>query len=183
MIPVTETARARTALHQALLLSVAVLTATACGGGGTISTLTCGPSIGPSVISGDITVTYSASLTGTGAVTSVTYVTDTGPIVVNNPALPWQVVVVNATSPAAIRAAGRVTTGTITIGYSAVGAPARSEQNSAICEQTARVALPTSAPHQAAGRWRNPFAPVFRCRRRSGPGARSHSRRVDRCRS
>lgn len=138
MIRMPETVRTRAAIQQALLLCVAVLTATACGGdGGTINTLVCGPSIGPSVISGDITVTYSASLTGTGAVTSVTYVTDTGPVVVNNPTLPLQVTVVNATSPAAIRAAGRVTSGSITIGYSATGAPNRAEQDSATCEQTA----------------------------------------------
>jgi hypothetical protein len=135
---IPEARRARAAMRQAALLGVAVLTATACGGdGGTINTLVCSPSIGPSLISGDITVSYSASLTGTGAVTSVTYVTDTGPVVVNNPTLPLQVNVVNVTSPAAIRAAGRVTSGSITIGYSATGAPNRAEQDSATCEQTA----------------------------------------------
>ncbi len=79
---------------------------------------------------------YSASLTGSGTVTSITYATDAGNVVVNNPTLPWQVSVLNVTSPASISAAGSVTTGTITIGFNAVGAPNRAEQDEATCSQT-----------------------------------------------
>lgn len=109
----------------------------ACGDDNGVPTLRCGPSTAPSEIAGDITVTYSASLEGIGLVNSITYVTDTGPVVVNNPVLPWQHTILLVTSPAAIRAAGSVAIGTITVGYSAVGEPDRAEEDSATCSQTA----------------------------------------------
>ena len=132
-----KTRRTRLLVTAALTLCTAALTLSACGddSSGNNNTLQCGPNTGNSSISGNITVTYSASLAGSGTVTSVTYATDGGDVVVNNPALPWQISVVNATSPAAIRAAGSVTTGTITIGYNAVGAPDRAEQDTATCAQ------------------------------------------------
>jgi len=125
-------------LGQTLGLLAGAFTVGACGddGGGNNNTLQCGPNTGNSTISGSLSVAYSASLAGSGTVTSITYATDAGDVVVNNPALPWQTSLVLVTSPAAIRAAGTVTTGTITIGYNAVGAPDRAEQDTATCSQT-----------------------------------------------
>jgi len=127
----------RVLLGQALGLVAGALTVGACGDdGGSNGTLQCAPNTGNSTISGSLSVAYSASLVGSGTVTSITYATDAGDVVVNNPALPWQTSLVLVTSPAAIRAAGTVTTGTITIGYNAVGAPDRAEQDTATCTQT-----------------------------------------------
>ena len=133
---VPDSRHRRVLVSTAMALCAGAFVVSACGDSESIATLRCGPSTAPSEISGDITVTYSASLEGTGLVNSITYVTDAGPIVVNNPILPWQTTLLLVTSPAAIRAAGSVTTGTITVGYDAVGAPDRAEQDSATCSQT-----------------------------------------------
>jgi hypothetical protein len=128
--------RKRYLLRLATLLGAAVFALSACGDDNSgPNTLTCGPNTGNSSISGSITVAYSASLTGSGTVTSITYATDAGDVVVNNPTLPWQESVLNVTSPAAIRATGSVTTGMITIGYNATGAGNRLEQDTATCSQ------------------------------------------------
>ena len=127
----------RVFLCQTLGLLAGAFAVGACGDdGGSNGTLQCAPNTGNSTISGSLSVAYSASLVGSGTVTSITYATDAGDVVVNNPALPWQTSLVLVTSPAAIRAAGTVTTGTITIGYNAVGAPDRAEQDTATCSQT-----------------------------------------------
>jgi len=137
MTCVPEIRRKGTLVRGAILLCTAVLTLAACSDGGSNNnTLVCGPNTGNSSISGNITVGYSASLAGSGTVTSITYTTDAGDEVVNNPTLPWQANVTLVSRPAAIRATGSVTTGTITIGYNAVGAPNRAEQNTATCAQT-----------------------------------------------
>ena len=136
MTPVLGGRGRRAFLGTAMALCSGAFVVSACGDSDSIATLRCGPSIGPSTITGNINVTYSASLEGTGLVNSITYVTDAGPVVVNNPPLLWELTVLLVTSPAAIRAAGSVTTGTITVGYSAVGAPDRAEQDSATCSQT-----------------------------------------------
>ena len=102
-------------------------------GGGS---LTCGLDTGNSEINGTLSVAYSATLEGAGTVTSITYTTDTGPTTVNNPSMPFQANVTLATLPARIQASGSVTTGTITVQYSATGAPDRAEQDQASCSQT-----------------------------------------------
>ena len=124
-------------MGQALGLLAGAFAVGACGDdGGSSGTLQCGPNTGNSTISGSLSVAYSASLAGSGAVNTITYTTDAGDQTVTNPALPWQASVTLATLPAAIRATGSVTTGTITIGYNAVGAPNRAEQDTATCTQT-----------------------------------------------
>ena len=128
----------RVLLGQTLGLLAGAFTVGACGddGGGNNNTLQCGPNTGNSTISGSLSVAYSASLAGSGTVNTITYTTDAGDQTVTNPTLPWQASVTLATLPAAIRATGSVTTGTITIGYNAVGAPDRAEQDTATCTQT-----------------------------------------------
>jgi len=119
--------RMRLLVTGALALCAMALTVSACSDDDDgDNTLPCGLDTGNSEISGDITVGYSAALTGAGTVTSITYTDNSGDVVVTNPTL-----------PARIRAAGSVTSGSIVIGYSATGAPDRAEQDSQTCEQIA----------------------------------------------
>jgi hypothetical protein len=121
----------------ALTLCAAALTLSACGddSSGSDNTLPCGLDTGNSAIVNNLSVGYSATLSGAGTVSSITYTTDAGDEVVNNPTLPFQANVTLATLPARIRAEGSVTTGTLTIGYTATGSPNRLEQDSQTCEQ------------------------------------------------
>jgi hypothetical protein len=123
--------------RKALAVGAAALVVSACGdGGGSNNTLPCGIDTGNSSIAGGLSVAYTASLSGAGSVTSITYTDNSGDVVVTNPTLPFQASVTLATLPARIRASGSVTTGAITIGYNATGAPARQEQDSQTCQQT-----------------------------------------------
>lgn len=126
----------RILLGGALALSAAVMTLSACGDdSGGNEPLECGLDTGESAISGDITVSYQVTLEGSGAVTSVTYTSDAGDQVVNNPSLPFSANITLATRTARIQATGSVTTGTITAQYAAVGAPDRAEQDQVVCAQ------------------------------------------------
>lgn len=116
--------------------AIAFMLAACSDDGGGNQPLTCGLDTGNSEISGALTVGYSATLSGAGTVTSITYTTDAGPTTVENPAMPFQANVTLATLPARIQASGSVTTGTITVQYNATGAPARAEQDQASCSQT-----------------------------------------------
>ncbi len=122
----------------AITLCAAMFALSACGddNDGGDGSLTCGLDTGNSAISNQISVGYSASLTGGGTVTSITYTDNSGDVVVNNPSLPFQANVTLTSAPARIRASGSVTTGTLTIGYVATGSPDRNEQDSVTCEQT-----------------------------------------------
>lgn len=127
--------RVRPFVTGALALCAVVFTLSACDDDNGDGTLPCAIDTGNSEISGDITVSYSAALTGSGTVTSITYTDNSGDVVVNDPTLPFQANVTLATLPARIRATGSVTSGNITISYSATGAPDRAEQDSETCEQ------------------------------------------------
>ena len=132
-----ETRRTRPLVACALVLFAAVFTLSACGDdNGGNGPLTCGLDTGNSDIAGSITVGYTASLTGAGSVTSITYTDNSGDVVVDNPTLPFQATVTLASLPARIRASGSVTTGTITVGYNATGAPDRLEQDTQTCSQS-----------------------------------------------
>lgn len=128
--------RTRPLVVCALTLLTAALTLSACGDdNGGNSPLTCGLDTGNSSITNAISVGYTATLSGAGSVTSITYTDNSGDVVVDNPTLPFQANVTLTTLAARIRATGSVTTGTITISYNATGAPARQEQDSESCAQ------------------------------------------------
>ena len=138
MIRVPAVRGMRLLVTGALALCAMALTVSACSDDDNgDNTLPCGLDTGNSEISGDITVGYSAALTGAGTVTSITYTDNSGDVVVTNPTLPYQANVTLSTLPARIRAAGSVTSGSIVIGYSATGAPDRAEQDSQTCDQIA----------------------------------------------
>jgi hypothetical protein len=130
--------RMRLLVTGALTLCASAFILSACGddSNGGDGPLQCGLDTGNSAIFNNITVGYSATLSGAGTVTSITYTDNGGDVVVDNPTLPFQANVTLATLPARIRASGSVTTGTITIGYTATGSPDRLEQDSQTCEQT-----------------------------------------------
>lgn len=138
MTRVPRTRRTRLLVSGALALCAAAFVLSACGddssGGG--DTLPCGLDTGNSAIFNNITVGYTATLSGAGTVESITYTDNSGDVVVTNPTMPFQANVTLSTLPARIRASGSVTTGTLTIGYTATGSPNRLEQDSQTCEQT-----------------------------------------------
>src|SRR5580704_10369841 len=101
--------------------------ATGCGSSGTGpgGRTSCNPplSIGPSTFdesSGTINVQYTATQTGDGTITSLTYAGPSGNVVVNNPTFPYSVTTtVPLPAQASMSASAFFTNGTITIAYSA----------------------------------------------------------------
>lgn len=127
------TAPRRFMLGGALALCALALTLSACSDDPEEGPLACGLDTGESEISGDLTVSYQVTLSGSGSVSSVTYTAESGPVTVTNPTLPWSENITLTTRTARIEATGSVTTGTITAQYAAVGAPDRAEQDQVVC--------------------------------------------------
>jgi hypothetical protein len=100
----------------------------------------CSPplSIGPTTFSegapSTISVTYTASVTGDGTITSLTYVGGSGPVTINNPTLPFSVdTTVSLPTQAAMSASGYYTNGTVTIAYQANVGGGDIEQTNQVC--------------------------------------------------
>ena len=97
-------------------------------------TIKCEQTAGPSTISGDLAIQYSASATVGGAISQITYTTDAGNVVVNNPTLPWEFAVTNVTAPAQISLVGTVTgSGSVLVEYDANGGVGRTETDDDGC--------------------------------------------------
>jgi hypothetical protein len=100
----------------------------------------CSPplSIGPTTFTegapSTISATYTASVTGDGTITSLTYVGASGQVTVTNPVLPFSV---DATVPlptqAGMSASGYYTNGTVTIAYQASVGASDDEQTNQVC--------------------------------------------------
>jgi hypothetical protein len=79
-------------------------------------------------------VTYSASTTGDGLVSSLTYVGASGQVTVNNPTIPFSVsTTVPLPTQAAMSAAASYTNGTVTIAYQANVGGGDIEQTNQVC--------------------------------------------------
>ena len=63
------------------------------------------------------TVTYTASRTGNGTISSYTYNTDGGPVTVTDPTLPYTLTMTLPTAHAGAAAIGTASNGSITIGW------------------------------------------------------------------
>ncbi len=80
--------------------------------------ITCSLTTAPTQPPVDMNVTYKATQTGDGTISSLTYVTITGTVTVTNPQLPWEVTVaVTTTTNVSIAAAGTVKNGSLNISY------------------------------------------------------------------
>jgi hypothetical protein len=119
-----------------------VLIAAACGSSSTGpgGRTACSPplAIGPTTFSegagNTIDVTYTASVTGDGLVSSLTYTGPSGDVTVNNPAMPYSIDVnVPLPNQAAMSAAASFNNGTITIGYQAEVGGGDEEQGNQTC--------------------------------------------------
>lgn len=118
----------------AIVLAPAAFTLGACSDdGGGSNTTPCNLDTGASSISGNLAVHYEASTTGNGTLSSITYTTDAGNVVVTTPTLPWEIDVTLATAQARIRAVGGVSSGSIEIQYQADGGPGNVEQGQNSC--------------------------------------------------
>jgi hypothetical protein len=72
---------------------------------------------GDATVVGDVTVVYSATVTGDAEILSLTYNTESGPQTIGAPTLPFHVTVQPRMTPARIRATGITGSGSFTIGY------------------------------------------------------------------
>ncbi|HXY32556.1 MAG TPA: hypothetical protein VEI06_17770 [Gemmatimonadaceae bacterium] len=99
--------------------------------------LTCNLTTSPSGLGDvDISVTYSASGTGDGSISSLTYATNAGNVVVNNPTLPFnQQIQLSGGTQAMISANGKVTNGSLQIGYQATSGGGNANQSDS-CQQS-----------------------------------------------
>lgn len=70
-----------------------------------------------SVSDGPGPVTYTASRTGNGSISSYTYNTDHGPVTVTDPTLPYTLTTTLATARAGVAAIGTASNGSLTIGW------------------------------------------------------------------
>ncbi len=121
-------------LAGAMIFSAAVFTLSACSNDGDGSNTTpCNLDTGASSISGNLAVHYEASTTGNGTLSSITYATDAGNVVVTTPTLPWETDITLATAQARLRAVGDVSSGSIQIQYQADGGPGNVEQGENSC--------------------------------------------------
>jgi len=83
---------------------------------------------------GTIDVMYSASVTGDGQISSLTYAGPSGPVMVSNPALPYSITTtVPLPTQATMTASATYTNGTITIAYSASVGGSDDEQGNQVC--------------------------------------------------
>jgi hypothetical protein len=122
----------RTFLASALTLCTAAAVVSACSDDPEV--LPCAKDSGASSIAGGLTIHYQATTSGGGTWTGITYTTDAGDIVVNNPTFPWEIDVTNATAPARIQGVGSVTgSGSAIIEYSATGDGGRAESDEEGC--------------------------------------------------
>jgi hypothetical protein len=78
------------------------------------------------------TVTYTASRTGNGTISSYTYNTDGGPVTVTDPALPYSLTVTLETAHAGAAAIGTASNGSITIGWQ-IASEVSPEQDTVTC--------------------------------------------------
>ena len=88
--------------------------------------------IATDVSAGVGTVTYTASRTGNGTISSYTYNTDDGPVVVTDPTLPYSLTVTLATAHASAAAVGTASNGSITIGWQ-IASDVNPEQDAVTC--------------------------------------------------
>jgi hypothetical protein len=129
----TKKARAPWRAMAALTVLGALFMTAACssdtsGGGGSA----CAVDTGPSTISGNISVTYTASVLGDGAITQLKYATDGGMTTINNPALPFTLgPLALTTAHAQISATGSATNGSVTVAFGVTGGG--TEQGSNTC--------------------------------------------------
>lgn len=108
-------------IHLRMLRCSLLLALAACGGdddNGGGGDNTCSLAAGPGTISGN--ATYTASVTGNGAISQIRLQTEAGVVVDNNPELPFSRVEPLTTRPALIEATGTVSSGSITIAFSTV---------------------------------------------------------------
>jgi len=105
-----------------ILLSVAVIGLLGCK---KTQEITCNLSTASSKPPVEMTITYTATQTGDGAMSSLSYVTISGTVTVQNPSLPWTVTVPALTSTdVAISATGTTKNGSIKISYEGIGSGA-----------------------------------------------------------
>ena len=72
----------------------------------------------PDSTNAGLTVVYTATATGDGTVSSLSYATSAGMVTVNNPALPWAITIqVPSRTRLTMTAAGTVTNGSLNIDY------------------------------------------------------------------
>ncbi len=92
----------------------------------------CAVDTGPSNTSGNISVTYTATVLGDGKITQLMYATDGGMQTVNNPTLPYALgPLVLTTAHAQISATGSATNGSVTVSFAVTGGA--TEQGSNTC--------------------------------------------------
>jgi hypothetical protein len=121
-------------LRAAMMLAAGGLTLAACDDdNGGSDTTPCNLDTGASSITGNLAVHYEASTTGNGTLSSITYATDAGDLVVTSPTLPWEIDVTLVTAPARVRAVGAVSNGSIEIQYQADGGPGNVQQGENTC--------------------------------------------------
>jgi hypothetical protein len=84
----------------------------------TKETVTCSLAANPDTITVAMTVVYTATRTGDGTMSSLSYATSSGMVTVNNPVLPWTITVqVPANTKITMTASGTVTNGSLGIDY------------------------------------------------------------------
>jgi hypothetical protein len=116
-----------------LALALVAAGAVACEEGAGLSNENCDMDTGMSSLGGTLTVQYFASATGDAAMSSLTYSTDLGPRTVDDPTLPYSVMVQLSSARARIRAKGSSGTGTLSIGYGVSDLIGVLEQEQWIC--------------------------------------------------
>lgn len=97
--------------------------------------ITCSLSTAASKPPVEMIITYTATQTGDGALSSLSYATISGTVTVQNPSLPWTITVSALTSTdVAISATGTTKDGSLKISYEGVGSGA-TISGSDFCEQ------------------------------------------------
>lgn len=88
----------------------------------TKETVTCSLLANPDTVSVGMTVVYSATRTGDGTMSSLSYATSSGMVTIPNPALPWTITIqVPANTKITMTASGTVTNGSLDIDYKGTG--------------------------------------------------------------
>lgn len=107
--------------NSVMLLFLVALTITGCKKE-TKETVTCNLQANPDSITVGMTVVYTATATGDGTMSALSYATSSGMVTVTNPALPWTVTIaVPSNTKITMTASGTVTNGSLDIDYKGSG--------------------------------------------------------------
>ena len=88
----------------------------------TKETVTCSLLANPDTITVGMTVVYTATATGDGTMSALSYATSSGMVTVNNPTLPWTLtILVPSNTKITMTATGTVTNGSLDIDYKGTG--------------------------------------------------------------